>query len=366
MTDAYDEIFDLIDEANDLPYGTTRTALNERAVRLADAADDVEIGFDARIEFIESAVFGGEAEKAFAAFSWCAAKVDAFPDYFPDGGFDLLWTYKWIALSLSDFPSITLEQIQATLDEMKSRYEKFGISLRPYHMEWASIGIQIGKDRAFVREHFQKAMLLETDDLADCEACEQSAKVEYHLHNENDYDRALAEAKPLLEEKLTCAEVPHGTFGMLLLPTWDRGDLKQASAFATRGYEMCRTNPDFLQDIGFYLQYAAVTGDTKWGLEMLERHVGWWLDSRIPFSRVEFSIGATMVLKTIDTEHVSLRLPDRFPIQGEGRTWDVSELVTFFSTHVTETADAFDQRNGNKSFSDGVRDAFARLDRRPG
>lgn len=61
---------ELMDEAYDMPGGKAKLELLEQAVRVADAAGDIDQGFEARSEIVETGSFHGYPMKALVAFSW--------------------------------------------------------------------------------------------------------------------------------------------------------------------------------------------------------------------------------------------------------------------------------------------------------
>lgn len=61
---------ELMDEAYDMPGGKAKLELLEQAVRVADAAGDIDQGYEARSEIVETGSFHGYPMKTLVAFSW--------------------------------------------------------------------------------------------------------------------------------------------------------------------------------------------------------------------------------------------------------------------------------------------------------
>jgi hypothetical protein len=67
---------DLMEEAYDLPGEKAKLELLEQAVRVADAAGDLDQGYEARSEIVETGSFHGYPMKALVAFSWQLGQYD--------------------------------------------------------------------------------------------------------------------------------------------------------------------------------------------------------------------------------------------------------------------------------------------------
>ena len=119
---------ELMNRAARLEDGDEKIMTLEEAVRIADTGNDIQLQYNAREELVEAAFWGGEADKALVAYSWCLAQFDKNPEQFSE--WVLLWRYKWIVNIIIDFPQIPREQIYKMLDEMERRYLQAGYGLR--------------------------------------------------------------------------------------------------------------------------------------------------------------------------------------------------------------------------------------------
>jgi hypothetical protein len=64
------------------PEGDERIRAYAEAVQIADQLQDLDAGFLARHDLIQSAVFGGRPDLALVPFAWCLAQSDADPNDF--------------------------------------------------------------------------------------------------------------------------------------------------------------------------------------------------------------------------------------------------------------------------------------------
>ena len=76
MSEHIAEINRLLHEASVAGRTPQGIAFAEQAIRVADAAEDVQNGFRARLDLMGIAVFSGFYEKVVLAFSWCLARAD--------------------------------------------------------------------------------------------------------------------------------------------------------------------------------------------------------------------------------------------------------------------------------------------------
>ncbi len=362
MTDI-DKVSELLEQAEALPYGPSRMALCEEAVRLADECKDDRVAYDARMTMTEAAVFGGRPEKALVAFAWCVAKSDADPENFPEStalagiwltGVDILWSYKWITLNSPGFSQISRPQIETTLEDMKRRYEANGFSLRPYWMEKARTHYYMGDGQDAIDECTREFRDAKRDLYADCEACEMNFVVETY-HWRDDYDGALSSAQPLVSGQKGCAEVPHVTLAGLVIPAFQAGDADNAERFFRRGYDMCKSNRDFTSEVAKYIDYVRMSGDATKALGMFEQHLGWAAESFAASERQRyFEAGWTLFEELAEdgVESVSMRIPRELSIPNDDGHIETASARDWFRNEVTEIVDAFDKRNGNTVVSE--------------
>ena len=101
MTDP-DSVRRMIHECWSMPAGAARVALAEQAIRLADALDDPDLAFDARMTATEAYQRGGEPARTFVTFAWCLAEFDRHPDRYQAWYSQLLWYFKYVVSSLTE------------------------------------------------------------------------------------------------------------------------------------------------------------------------------------------------------------------------------------------------------------------------
>lgn len=331
------EVEDLLEQAEDMPYGPARTDRCEEAVRIADSSNDEQLAYDARIALIESAVFGGSPQKAIVAFAWCVAKSDADPERFPerDGwGTDLLWMHKWVAGQVHAYPQITREQVNSALDDMEQRYTRHGLSLRPLHQLRMHAALEMDDDLEVAHEHFRKWQWAKRDAYADCQACETHSAMEFYIKR-GQHERAFDTARPLLEGRQACAEVPHHTYAMLLISARALGRSEESEHLHRVGLPMVRENPDFVRHLALHVDHLVLNGRIDEAAPLVTKMLGW-------------------IRNTQDLDaHMWVFASAKLFFQKGGRVRvDAADPVKHFDDAARAIAARFDERNGNTLISE--------------
>ncbi|MBP1990445.1 hypothetical protein [Paenibacillus eucommiae] len=346
----------LMDEAYGLPAGESKLAVLEEAARIADALGNMEQGYEARTEIVETAIFNGFPLKALVAFSWQLGQYDKNPENDSFDSSSLLWSYKWILSKSTCFPDITRNQIEELLEDFRKRYRKHGYSDRTYYY----YRFRIAMDTGYLDEaasHYAVFSATDRDYMSDCEACEQNQIVRYMVLLGED-EHALKMAAPILSGKMSCAEVPHVTLSKVLLPLHHLGREEEAKNSQRKGYRLIKGNRDFLVNVAEHIAYLSLTSPLK-GLELLEKHMAEALDHEDPLDQMLFHLQAAALLKQLAAQSAEkaqkagaaasrLRLPARHPLQGE--EVDFSRLAVHYGKLAAAAAERFDRRNGNQYY----------------
>lgn len=358
------EVMQLVYQAYGLEHGRARIALLEEAQSKADAAGDVHSAFQARVELINAATFGGQPEKALTAFIWCLAQCDRDPKQFSER--EMLWVYKWITAELPKFASVPLARIRQTLDDMARRYRAHRMGQYAVHQLRMDCATQMGH-----REEAGAAFKLwragKAGAAADCAACRCDRLVLYHVFAE-EYAEALKAAKPILSGKLSCEEIPQLTLGRLLRPYLELGRGEEAAEAQRRGYRLARGRNDSWTTLGEHLEYAVLIGDLRMATGIFERHLAGVLNAfnegnRLPFMQAAWLMFELMVRRGKRTR--KLRLPPEFPLRTPSGEYDPKELLAWFKTEADRLIAAFDRRNENTYYADMAARAVARLEHVP-
>jgi hypothetical protein len=322
------------------------------AVQLADSLGDIEKAWEARMALVEAATFGGAPEKSLVGFAWLESRSEAEPERFPLQ--ELLWSYKWICGRAAEFPQISREQVEGTIERMRVAYESYGLSLRPYHAARAGAASMLDGDLDALRHHMKNYALAPRDRYANCRACETSYAVKIAVLL-GEHEQAQRLAKPILNGRQSCEKVPHLTYGLLALPSWKMGFEDRARLDHQRGYELCRTNSDFLETVGSHLHFALVSDDEEQAIAIFKRHLTWAVDTRSAWRRLNFLAFGSALLARLKSRNSD----DRFPLpdawkMGDASSVDVTQMQRLVDAEVQQLARAMDARNLNNWVSENI------------
>ncbi|WP_322923088.1 hypothetical protein [Paenibacillus campi] len=333
-----------------LPNGTAKLELLEQAVRIADALGDVQGAYMIREDLVEAAVFSGFALKGITHFSWQLGQFDIHPALYNER--ELLWSYKWIISNSMHFPQISRQQLMELLADMRDRYMRAGYSERTYYSNLFTLHMHTGEFEQ-ADEYYAIVKKMKRENISDCRAYDQNEIVEYFARTGR-YKEALKAAKPIVDGKMRCTEIPHLTLAELLMPSYQLGEHGQAADYQHQNYPMLRNNRDFLRSIGLHIAYLAHADPFK-GLELYEQHATWSLDSESPLDRMYFHASAAGLFQVLSQETVAfnVRLPDGYPY-GDDRH-HMSSLSHHLQAMALELAEQFDRRNGTAYYVDAMR-----------
>lgn len=352
--------YQIMNEAWDLPPGPVRLAMLEEAVREADTLGDLELGWEARNEVVETGVWSGFVEKSIVAYGWLLAQYDQAGDELDreEVAYDLMWQYKWIIDNSYDFPQITREQIDRMLDDMQARYRDAGYNMRPVNYLRMSITMQMGY-MSEARELADKWRDTSRDDMADCNACETNNLAELHFRLK-DYKQGLQTAKPILDGRQRCAEIPHKTYPKVLLPLLHLGEVEKAHEYQKQGWRKVARKREFLKAIGEHLLFLVCCDEFTRARKIFVEHYGMSLEASSLESRFWFQLAGLLLLEKLvaNNKHKTpLRLPQHV-VDKFGENENLFDAVLERLRHdVADLADQFNRRNGTDYYSQHIAEA---------
>ena len=339
MTD--DELWGLLSQAEDMPWGAAQIALVEQILRRVDAAGDPRLAFVTRLVATNAYVYGGEPAKAFAPFSWCVSDFDNNPQpYHQSNAHSLLWLFKTMVNGLTDFPEVPLARTYAVLDDMERRYREAGHGLQAVYKYRYVVADHVGlRDEADA--WFERWQAAPRDDLSDCDGCDPTDFAEY-LAGRGRYAEAVAVAEPVLSGRLDCTEQPQSILRELMVPYLLSGRADDAAAAHRRSYRLERSNLADLASIADHISFCARTGNEHRGLEILQRHLDWLATAPSPAAAMEFAAAGGHLLRRL----IALGHGDAVLRRRDLPDVTAARLADELATQATELAGRFDARNG--------------------
>lgn len=331
------------------PYGPAKTALLEEAVRLADAAGDVDEGYECRLLLQEAATFGGRGDLLVAHFPWCLGQVDRHPGRFDEH--DLLWRYKWVCSQVIDLPDVPLAQVEGLLDDMADRFARYGRGRRAALRARYNLAMNRG-EKAEAGRLFRAFLAAPRDELSDCPACESHAAVE-HLLFVGKPAAAVDRAAELTAGRRRCESIPRETYPVILVPLLKLGRTGEAASYYRAGVRALRGGYPNPEVIGQYVDFLALSGNLDRAVALAARHFAAAVESPEPNQQFSFALGLRLLadrLAAAGRETVRLRLPEPHPLARPGGAVPVGELGRYAAAWAGEIADRFDRRNGTDAY----------------
>ncbi|MEV0896941.1 tetratricopeptide repeat protein [Actinoplanes sp. NPDC049802] len=337
------ELWELLNEAQHLPYGAAQIALVEQVLRQVDTTDDPALRFYARLFATTAYIYGGEPVKAFPTFSWCVADFDRNPGpYHQRWMHNLLWLFKNMVSSLTKFPEVPLERTYAVLDDMERRYRESGHGLQAVYKHRYLVAQHVGRTGE-AAEWFEKWQAAPRDSLSDCAGCDPTTLVN-HLVDQGRFEEAAELAGPVLAGDLSCSEQPQSILSELMVVYLRTGRSQDAADAHRRSYMIERNNLADLWGIGDHIRFCARTGNEHRGLEILQRHIDWLERAPSPAAAMNFAASAVLLLRRLTKIGHGDTVVRRAGRPDVTAAAVAAELETF----TVEAAARFDARNGTQ------------------
>ncbi|ONI71072.1 hypothetical protein ALI144C_51965 [Actinosynnema sp. ALI-1.44] len=350
MTDPVDHAVRLFTEAADMPTGMPKHEALERAARAADASGDKELPALCRLALIESCYYLNRYDLILAPIAWCHVAEQHDPSVFTASGMrSLNWAHKWVPVGLRRDPRFTLAQIESVLDELETRFKRFGFSLQPVWGQRALTATHVG-DFALADEHFARFLGTERDDMSDCAGCVVEEQVE-HLVLRGRYEEALRHAEPALAGRFTCSTQPQGVLTALLPALTALGEVERAKNAHLLAYRQSREQAS-QGYVGLHLEFCAVTGNVPRGMELLRRHLDQVHHATSPIGTMNFAASAALLLSRLDTDRTELVVPQP---GGGVEVTTAGRLREYLTARARDLAAEFDKRNGTTRQSERVK-----------
>lgn len=331
-----DQIFDFNDKVKIL----------KQAIAIADNHNDIDWGFDLRLELIQKERNTSRCTESFMAFAWILNASDTNEGYFDES--DFLWEYKWMFCSAYRSAHIPMVQILSIAEDLRERLVKNGYSERAYFNVMTGWAIHL-RDYTLAQQYIDQADQVLYDDMSNCPACELDTKVEVLLAQQK-IDEALIMARDLIERKVTCFSMPFQTFCCLAYSLHKMGDLR-----ATKYFEMAideyHKHDQFDSSVGYAMNilvvYMAETNhpDT-WSF--FEKIAPWQMGAE-DIHLYNFYKFMASILNEQGT--LRLKLSSKLPYYKESGIYNKQELYMYFSEQAYGLARVFDKRNDQKSLT---------------
>ena len=323
-----------------------KIALLKQAINIADANNDIDWGFDLRLDLIREETYTSHCTESFPAFAWVLNAYDNNPELIDESSF--LWKYKWMASSAKRNINISRQQIEGIMDDLRIRMKRNGYTDSAYYtiaLYWHLFLGDIDKAHELIKLRDETPR----DSMSHCAACELDASVEMELIDGN-IDKAITLAYDLVTKKLTCGHMPFGTFCNLTYYLNKAKDARADEYFAKAVEEMESMEHDtsLLSDIGLLMHYLS-DNDKEKGWLFFEKYSEWEINAEDAIS-FDFALAALHLLKG-ESGNKELKINTRLPFYKSDNVYNIQEIYDFYLNKAEDLAQRFDLRNDNTYFS---------------
>jgi len=356
--DVFDEIRQLVRQANELRDGPVRVALLRQAVDLAETTNVFEWQFETRLRFVEGLFHAGEADELLVHVAWCLAAIDRENDY----DFECLVIPMFsVLVYVAGFHSITRGQIDQLLDDFEDRCQRHGVGKKIVHRVRCYNEIWMGDHKQAVDSY--RLMINAKSDQYHSEASPYAAlfRADYHIHL-SDYAGAWRESSELLQGNCQSG-VDYEWFAWLgsfmLLPLVRLGHFDEAVRVQPIAYDFLKDNAKHVDTVSHHISYFSVIGKLDKASRLVERHSNWAVECCVDRQRFEFWLAALMLMKRFrqsGTKVLPFRLPEGIPLVPSSVGYEVEQVERWLSEEVRKLKELFDARNGNDYFTRIVND----------
>lgn len=340
----------LLDEAKTLPDCAIRNSTLERAASRAESLGDLDTAWSARNQILSSSASHEDPrfEYLFMSLAWCLAVSDEDPQRF--SAEQVLWQYKWVVTAAPEYASVPLSVLLRLVKDLDERFVRAGWGRRAGIHKQLELHLLIGQTDA-ARALIPQWRALPRDRGSDCPACETDTLVDVLIAT-GDYREAVLEARPIIRGRLSCATVPHGTFGKLLEPMTRLGAHGEAKEIYSRGRRLVAAMDEGGCRLASpYLLHAARLGEAETAMGVLRARLTQALGKRGDLDRTRWFGRAGKAMAILSERGVDdVECP---PIPGihRGGAIAASALAEHFLAIARRHAGLLDARNGNPMYT---------------
>ncbi|MDE6005341.1 MAG: hypothetical protein K2G88_08155, partial [Oscillospiraceae bacterium] len=197
---------------------------------------------------------------------------------------------------------------------------------------------------------------------SDCLACEMNFDMECALELD-DEKKALKIAKPILEGKRTCAEIPHVTYAELAKYYIYHGNLDEALYYANLCERLILGESVFLEELGNLLEVYSVV-NSQHGWNVFKHAISEFVNCKNPVMKLVFARGAYRVLKACaeQTEFLINSNLKALPVPKSKNGWETKAVCDYFYQIAKDMSEKLDTRNGNRYYQDLLETEFVKQD----
>lgn len=326
----------------------------QKCIQKAQQLNDKNLEFEARMAYLRQVNWLRKKEKAIATLPWLLKRLDE--GYNLDYLENVLWMYKWIIINLPCFAAISLSQIQSLLADMERRFIEFGTGPRIIHyfkmIIYSDLG-QLDLAKIHLTEYLKSNKKCSLDD---CKACQPNNLLYVYL-NFKDYKALLKCAKPLIQQKVSCKEVPDFTYPLLAFTNHILENTTDAADLAIIARKKIKLDRPLLHESSFLIMYYALTKEYVKGKVVIEKQIDFCNDNHPELRLFSFYLAASVFYKSLLTNNkktIKLKIKSNNLIPLIEGTSNVQNGYDWLLSKVEQLAQKLNNRNQNNFYSEQI------------
>lgn len=348
----------LLLQANNFKKYEDKIALLEQAILLADSNNDIDWGFDIRLQLIAAEQCISRTKKSIIAFSWILDIYESYPEI--SSPFEIIQEYKWLANVIVGNLDITRVQIENIFDDFRIRCINAGFSLREYHNILSNYNLFIGNDSK-AREHLNLRELEDSDDLTSW-GNDQIITI-YVEMLENEFDRAILHINEFVAKESSHQISPIAVYsGLIYYLGYKIKDNRVEYFFEKVDNLFSEMSPSPLQiyDVSLLLYYMSFHKQEK-AWFYFEKYVN--IEPNVDDAiRFDFAMSVLPLFKTNAVYKLD-SINNKQPFYRDDGIYKSIDLYNYYLSVATDLARKFDLRNENKHFSDQLKFMLNKLNK---
>lgn len=333
-----------------------RIMLLKQAIHIADANNDMDWGFDLRMDLIRNEQFTAHSRESFPAFAWILNAYDSDPELYSEE--EILNEYKWMAAVSYNNLNISKVQIEAILEDFRKRSIDCGMSSREYYNIMSNWSLFLGS-----KEDARKYL-----DLRDLESEDNMTSLSNDLITtiyvemfEGDFEKAIAHIQEFIAQRSVHQMNPIPVYsGLIYYFGGKMNDPRAAEYFekADKEFSELANYPFQLYEVTLMMYYMSKHEKEKaWAY--FNKYVNWETGAedaiRFDFATSTLALfkgGGTRIIEGISSNH---------PYYREDNTYNLDDLYNHYHKIATCFAQQFDERNGNTHFSEQLQEVLQQI-----
>ena len=350
------EIQKILLDTENVKDADDRIMLLKQAIHIADANNDLDWGFDLRMELIRNEQFTAHSRESFPAFAWILNAYDSDPEQYSEE--ELLNEYKWMAAVSYNNLNVSKPQIEAILEDFRKRSVNCGMSSREYYNIMSNWSLFLGS-----KEDARKYI-----DLRDKESEDTMTSLSNDLITtiyvemfEGDFDKAIAHIQEFIAQRSVHKMNPIPVYsGLIYYFGGKMNDPRAAHYFAEADKEFSElaNYPFQLYEVTLMMYYMSKCEKEK-AWVYFEKYVNWELGAedaiRFDFAASTLALfkgGGTRIINNINSNH---------PYYREDNTYSLDDLYEHYYKIAVYFAEQFDERNGNTHFREQLDEVLQQI-----